>query len=269
MVVGTSRIKFFPSGDLLPSAEALGFRSGGKGTHSSRTLMLAELEAVLAAIPGPAADRAEYAIAIVDANCLQKPTAATRRTSNQRLAELYALDRFVVLFRVLRRLWDVDPEARPQLAMLAAMSRDPLFIASAPPVLVQPVGTEIQRAPIRDALRSSVGERMNEDTLDKVVRNTMSSWTQTGHLQGRTFKFRHRITARPTSVAFALWLASAVGFRGEELLTNGWISALDCSPSSARGLALEAKRIGLIEFRTAGDVIELGLDSLDPGLGRK
>ncbi|KGU92942.1 hypothetical protein X888_3009 [Burkholderia pseudomallei MSHR4377] len=229
--------------------------------------MLTELEAVLAAAPGPV-DRAAYATAIIEGNCLQKPTTSTRRISNQRLAELYALDPSVMLFRVLRKLWDVDVEARPLLAVLTALARDPLFMASALPVLSQPIGFEIQRAPIRDALHKVVGERMNDATLDKVVRNVSSSWTQSGHLQGRTFKFRQRVQAAPAAVTLALWLGSAAGFHGEELFTTGWITALDCTATSARALALEAKRVGLIDLRIAGDVIEFGLDRLDPGLRR-
>ena len=259
-------LQFFPSAPPA-AAEKLGFRFGAKGTHASRTLMLSELEAVLAAAPA-AADRAAFAAAIIENNCLEKPTATTRRISNQRLGELYALDPFVALFRVLRGLWDVDPKARPLLAMLAALARDPLFMASAASVLSQPAGIEIQRAPLREALRKLVGERMNEDTVDKVVRNVSSSWTQTGHLTGRTFKHRQRVSASPTAVAFALWLGNVAGFRGAELLTSGWVATLDCTATSARTLAQEAKRLGLIDLRTAGDVIEFGLDRLDPGLGR-
>ena len=261
-------MEFFPPAGPPASAAKLGFRFGDKGTHSSRTLMFTEIGAVLAAAPGHN-DRAAYAAAIIEGNCLEKATASTRRLSNQRLGELYALDPFIVVFRVMRGLWDVDPNARPLLAMLGALARDPLFMASAGPVLSQPVGIEIQRTPIREALRKLVGERMSDDTLDKVVRNVSSSWTQTGHLTGRTFKLRQRVSAPPTAVAFALWLGNAAGFRGEELLTTGWIAALDCSATSARALSLEAKRIGLIDLRTASDVVEFGLERLDPGLGRK
>jgi hypothetical protein len=109
---------------------------------------------------------------------------------------------------------------------------------------------------------------MNDAVLDKVVRNVSSSWTQTGHLQGRTFKIRRRVQAQPASLAFALYLGHAAGFRGEELLTSGWVAALDRTVSSARALALEAKRVGLIDFRSAEDVIEFGLERLDPGIGR-
>lgn len=259
-------ISFFPPSGPLSSVK-LGFRVGDKGTHSTRTLMFKELEAVLAAAPGPV-DRATYVSAIVDSNCLAKSTNSTRRLTNQRLAELYGLDPFIRLFRIMRKLWTADVASQPLLALLAALARDPLLMASASSVLLQPVGSQIQRGLIRDAIRKHVGERMNDASVDKVVRNVSSSWTQSGHLEGRTFKFRRKVQPSPVAVAFALWLGNAAGFHGEELLTTGWIAALDCTPSSARALAVEAKRIGLIDLRTAADVIEFGLDRLDPGLGR-
>ncbi len=260
-------IEFFPPTGPPTTAEKAGFRFGDKGTHSSRTFMVSELDAVLMAAPGPVS-RGAYAAAIIEGNCLEKATASTRRISNQRLGELYALDPVVAVFRVLRKLWTQDAAARPLLAMLAAVARDPLFMVSARPVLSLPIGTELHRAPVREALYTLVGERMNDDTLDKVVRNVSSSWTQAGHLKGRTFKFRQRVQAQPAAVAFGLWLGQTAGFRGEELLTCGWVAALDCTASSARGLALEAKQVGLIDFRSSGDVIEFGLERLDPGIGR-
>jgi hypothetical protein len=263
----TKPLAFFPPTGPNGVAAKYGFRIGDKGTHSSRTLMLAELSAVLAAAPDNA-DRTDYASTIIEGNCLGKPTASTRRLSNQRLGELYALDPFAPVFRVLRHLWNIDVSARPLLALLAALARDPLFMASAPPILSLPVGVELQRASVRAALRAVVGDRMNDAVLDKVVRNVASSWTQTGHLQGRTFKIRQRVQAQPTSLAFALYLGHAAGFRGEALLTSGWVAALDCTASSARTLTLEAKRLGLIDFRSAEDVIEFGLERLDPGIGR-
>jgi len=43
---------------------------------------------------------------------------------------------------------------------------------------------------------------------------------------------------------------------------------LDCTAVSARDLAVEAKRMGLIDLRIAGDVVDLVLDRLDPAEGR-
>jgi hypothetical protein len=230
--------------------------------------MFGDVGAALLAVPA-AEDRSAYLDAIIESNCLQKPTTATRRLSAQRLTELYALDPRVPLFRVLRFLWFVDSKARPQIAMLAALARDPLFVASAAPVIALPVGTELPRAAIQETLRQSVDDRMNQATLDKVVRNVASSWAQSGHLIGRTFKHRQRITPRPAAIAFALWLAETAGFRGDQLLRNGWIQVLDCTATSARGLAIEAKRLGLIDLRTAEDVTDFGLHRLDPTMGRR
>ncbi len=229
--------------------------------------MIADLETVMASAP-QSAGRKDYAQAIIEGNCLQKATVSTRRLSNQRLGELYALDHAVPLFRVLRRLWAFEAKARPQLAMLAALARDPLFMASAGPVLSLRQGDDLGRASLSEALSEFVGDRLNAAVLDKVVRNVSSSWCQAGHLEGRTFKVRQRVVAQPVSIAYALYLGHAIGFRGEDLLASGWTSALDCTPTEARQLALEANRLDLITFRTAGNALDFGLQRLDPVAAR-
>jgi hypothetical protein len=258
-----SRFSFFPPSGPGPLVEKAGFRGGLVGTHTSRTMMLAELSAIFAALPGSPA-RQEYVDAVVEANCLAKPTTSTRRLTLQRLSELYALDPEVPLFRILRRLWNVDADSRPLLALLAALARDPLLMATAPAILSLPPGTEMVRQSIREALRSAVGDRLNDATLDKVIRNAASSWTQSGHLAGRTFKTRQKVHPSASAIAFALYLGEAVGFQGEGLLTSGWVKALDCRPSEALDAALDAKRIGLLDLRVAGDVFDLNLQRLDP-----
>jgi hypothetical protein len=230
-------------------------------------MMFQELAAVLTAVP-LGTSREEFTEAIVQDNCLGKATAATRRLSNQRLGELYGLDPQMPLFRVLRRLWTIDMPGRPLLALQCAVARDPLLAATVEPVLALLPGSELQRDALRATLKEAVDERLSEATVGKVIRNVASSWQQAGHLVGRTFKKRAAVHATPGSVAFGLYLGHAVGFRGSLLFTTGWISLLDCTPSSARDLAIEAKRIGLIDLRIAGDVIDLALDRLDPTEGR-
>lgn len=229
--------------------------------------MFSELVAVLAAtLDG--ASRAEYAAAIIEGNCLGKATAATRRLTNQRLGELYALDPQTPIFRVLRRLWPVDAAGRPLMALQCAVARDPLLAATVLPVITLTPGSDLQRDAMKAEVRKFVDERLNDATLDKVIRNAASSWAQSGHLVGRTFKKRALVRATPGSVAFGLYLGHAVGFRGAQLFATGWLSLLDCTVASARDLAVEAKRIGLIDLRIAGNVIDLVLDRLDPAEGR-
>lgn len=244
-------------------AEAIGFRLGAKGTHSSRTMMLAELEAVLEATPTDAT-QADYASAIIEANCLSKATVATRRISVQRLRELYGLEPKLPLFRVLRRLWVIDPPGRPLLAALAAVARDPLFAATSPAVVFIPAGMELQRSTMKTSLRDVTGDRLNEAILEKACRNAASSWTQSGHLEGRTIKTRRRVTASAPVVAFALYLAHAAGFRGVGVFSSAWLRMLDCDPSQSRRFASDAKRLDLIDLRMADDVVELDTSRLDP-----
>lgn len=256
-------LKLFAANEPPESAQHAGFRLGAKGTHTSRTVMLEEVTALLQSTQANA-NRADYAQTIIELNCLGKPTSASRRLTNQRLGELYGLDSTLPLFRVFRRLWDLQSAGRPLLAMQCAVARDPLLAATAPYIIALPVGAEFVRDPMAAALRELVGERINESTLNKIVRNTASSWTQSGHLLGRTFKKRQQVHATPPSVAFGLYLAHCAGFRGNELFSSCWIAMLDCPPSVSRQLALEAKRIGLIDLRMSADVIELNLDRLDP-----
>jgi hypothetical protein len=262
-----SAFPLFPTSGVSDRAAKVGFRFGAKGTHTSRTMMLAELEAVLAATPD-AASRMDYAAAIIEGNCLGKATSATRRLTNQRLGELYGLDLRTPIFRVLRRLWSADPAGRPLLALQCAVARDPLLAATVSPVLAMSAGSELQRDAFKAALYEIAEERLNDATVDKVIRNAASSWVQAGHLVGRTFKKRALVRGTPWSVAFGLYLGHAVGFRGAPLFATGWISLLDCAPASARDLAVEAKRIGLIDLRIAGEVVDLVLDRLDPTEGR-
>lgn len=229
--------------------------------------MFEELAALLAAAPKDAV-RGDYAALIVEGNCLAKRTVSTRRLTNQRLGELYGLDPRIPLFRVLRQIWSVDTPGRPLLALQCALARDPLLAATVSPVLALASGSDVQRDAIRAALRDAVDERLSEATLEKVIRNVTSSWEQAGHLVGRTFKKRALVRGTPGSVAFGLYLGHAVGFRGASLFATGWVSLLDCTPVAARDLAIEAKRIGLIDLRVAGDVVDLALNRLDPAEGR-
>lgn len=248
---------------------AAGFRTGAKGTHSSRTMMFDDLLAVLEA-SASTGTRADYVLAITERNCLGKPTAATRRLSAQRLSELYALDPEVPLFRVLRRLWALDAVAGKRLlALLCAIARDPLLAATAGPVLSLAPGSEFVREPMRQAVREVVGGRFNDAILDKIVRNAASTWTQAGHLEGRTFKKRRVVKGSGPSAALALYLAHIAGFRGSELFTSGWFGVLDSTSSTGFDLAIEAKRLGIIDLRMAGDVVDVNLDRLDPGGERR
>ncbi len=239
----------------------MGFRLGDKGTQTSRTIMLEELHQLLAVVPGRV-EAAAYETAVLDDNCLGKRTAATRTLTIQRLSELYALDPQVPLFRIMRDLWEINENSRPLLALLLALARDPLLRATALPVIETPIGKEFARQSMTDALKEVVGERLNDSTLDKVVRNASSSWTQSGHLQGRSRKFRHQAQATPTACAFALLLGYLLGKRGPLLFETPWCRVLDLAIGDVAELAHDAKRMGLLEIKQSGAIIDISFPQL-------
>lgn len=255
--------KLFKPDFETAKAQKLGFRFGARGTHTSRTMMLDDLTAVLSVTAADAA-RDDYIRAIIDDNCLGKQTVSTRRLSKQRMAELYALDPAVPLFAALRYAWEIDRAGRPLIAFLCAVARDPMLAATIPSVLPLAPGAEFRRDDMRFALRQAVGERLSDSILDKVVRNAGSSWTQSGHLEGRTFKRRQRVQPTPGAVAYALYLAHIAGFRGMDLFSSGWLGLLDCAPALAQDLSLEAKRMQLLDLRISGNVVAIRFPQMDP-----
>ena len=243
------------------AASKWGFRTGEVGTHTSRTIMLSELTQLFDAIPAEGS-REDYARAVTEDNCLGKRTAANRRISLQHLRELYALDRQVLLFHALRKIWVRDSRDHALLALLLALARDPLLRATASPVLTTPVGHEFARQPMKDALSEVVGDRLNSDILDKAVRNAASSWTQSGHLQGRGRKNRRQIEATPAATAYALLLGFATGRRGGPLFDTPWCAILDTGPGELIELARAAKQLGLLDLKQAGSILDISFPAL-------
>lgn len=238
-----------------------GFRSGDRGTHTSRTMMLSEFSDLLEHCP-EAEDKEEYVAAIVERNVLRKKTVATRRLTAQRLSELYALDLEVPLFRVLRLLWEGSSESQPMLAFLCASARDPLLRLTAEPVLSTPVGVVPRKEDVISALAEGAGDRFKSSTLDKIARNALSSWTQAGHLEGRTEKVRTAPVITPAVTCYALLLGYMCGARGQLLLNTFWCRLLDAGDSTLYDLAHQASRRGLLVFKHIGNVVEVRFPEL-------
>jgi len=247
-----------------PNADALtafGFRFGDKGTHTSRTIMLHELEALLQSCPKESI-RTEYDQAVIDHNCLGKQTVASRELSAQRLRELYALDPTVPLFRLMRNFWDLDEKSKPLLAIFTALARDPLLRMSAETIIDITPGHELSRQKLVAALTASLRLRLNESTIDKVLRNSASSWTQSGHLNGRMRKVRKRVEPPIAAVTYALLLGFLLGHRGAALLHTLWAQLLDLGEGRILELAIDAKRMGLLEMSQAGGVMMISFNTL-------
>lgn len=237
--------------------ERFGFGFGRGGAHSSRTLMLDELRALLSYVDKSNALKAEYLEAIQTANCLGKRSGKTRTLTFRHLVDLYALDPNFLMFRALRFFWQRDIDGQPLLAVLCAYSRDPIFRATAPFVLEYQEGATVARESLEEFIDNQEPGRFSKATLKSTAQNINSSWTQSGHLSGRVRKMRSRAVPTPGTVSFALLLGYVTGLRGESLFKSDYTRMLDCSFDKTIELAEDASRRGWISLKRVGQVVEV------------
>jgi hypothetical protein len=243
--------------------DRIGFRDGFRGTHSSRTLMFTELQALLNNTPADAAKQA-YQDAIIEDNLLGKPTLSSRKLTAQKLTELYGLEPKIPLFRLMRHYWVLADQAQPQIALLAALARDPLLRTSIDVVLETFPGEALSAQAVEQAIADQNPHRFSEKTLSSIARNIRSTWTQSGHLSGyrQRQKIRTAVQATPASVAYAVAIGYLEGNRGQLLLETKWMKVLDLNPNEAKQLVQEASRRGWLVYRGIGDMIDISLPNL-------
>ncbi|MFM0642181.1 hypothetical protein PQQ63_36450 [Paraburkholderia metrosideri] len=220
-------------------------------------MMLAELRTLLAVVEKADATRTEYLEAIQTANCLGKRSGKTRTLTFRHLADLYALDPSLLVFRALRFFWQRDVDGQPLLAALCAYTRDPIFRATARFVLGLEEGATVAREAMEEFIDAQEPGRFSKSTLESTARNINSSWTQSGNLAGRTRKVRAHAVATPGAASLALLLGYVSGLRGESLFKSDYTQMLDCSFEKTIELAEAASRRGWISLKRVGQVVEV------------
>jgi len=250
-----------PPNDRTERRARLGFRDGDRGTHSSRTLMFKEIELLLEAT-SPEATMADHRRAVVEDNVLGKRTHMTREHTVRKLKALYGLEPILPIYRALRTFWELDEDGRPLLAMLCALARDPLLRMTSDAVLKVPTGSTVAPESLEELLRECVPGRFSQASEHSIARNALSSWTQSGHLEGKLTKIRQRATATPGSTAYALFLAYLEGRTSRRLFDSFWARVLDASVERLMEMALVASQRGLIDYRSAGGMIDVRFPDL-------
>lgn len=220
-------------------------------------MMLEELRLLLGHSDAEAS-RADYTTAVVEHNVLGKPTRKSRELTLRHLASLYGLDAaHNAVFRALRRLWGLDTQAQPVLALAVALARDPLLRATQAFVLAQPIGTSVERSAIEKFLSQTFPERFSPASLKSFAQNVGGTWTAAGLLQGRAHKVRIQPQVSPEAVSLLLFLGYLEGRTGQRLFSSSWTNLLGCPADELEANAKSAAHRGLIVFMNAGGVKEV------------
>ena len=241
----------------LNNLDDLGFELHKTGAHTSRTIMLEELETLLSLFNYEPVKKEEYSIAIIDNNCLNKKTGISRKLTFRDLVVLYGLNPSILLFRALLYFWKRDVNGRPLLALLCALARDSLLRGTVDLIEKTPVGAQLKCEDMMKHLSKIFPARYSQGTLRSISGNINSTWTKTGHLQGRSKKVRAKASPTPGSVSYALLLGYLSGAKGELLFQTEYAKALDCDIHTAMDLAVDSSRKGWIVFKQLGNVIEV------------
>lgn len=259
--MSASRLSAFGFPAASPALETFGLKFSSGGAHISRTMMLAELDAVLAAVP-VGSGAADYREAILQRNVLGKTTDSTRQKSLRHLRELYALDEARPIFGLLRKLHSIDAASLPLLALQVAWARDPLFRATTQPVMDASERERVETASLAQVFEATFPNQYSELNQNKIGRNTASSWTQSGHLAGGAKKTRQHIKPTVVAVTMAFFLGDIAGYHGAAVFSNPWCVLLDLNVERAKAIGQEAHRAGLLNLRAVGEVVELSFPLL-------
>ena len=236
-----------------------GFKDGNHTAHTSRTMMLQEISRLFDLLPDTAGF-SDYSRAVVEDNALEKSTVKNRKLTIRHLKDEYGLSPEIPIFRHLRRLWSINTDARPLLALLCAVGRDPLLRASCDFILGLEVGTSIISSNIEEFIQTKFPDRFSANTLRSVSQNIGSSWTQSGHLEGKVKKIRRRPVTTPENTVYALFLAWLEGYRDNRLLSSPWSRILDRDEHELLEMVAAASRRGLVSFLRVDTVIEIRFD---------
>lgn len=250
------------SRDNLQPESRFGFSQNRGGAHLARTMMLAELRALLAFVDQADAPRTAYRAAVQVANCLGKRSGRTRSLTFKHLTALYGLDPGLLLFRALRYFWSRDPLGQPLLATLCACARDPILRRSVPLLLGLAPGAPLSREAMEEHLDQQAPGRFSPATLRSTAANINATWTQAGLLTGRVHKVRTLAQPTPGAVAYALLLGYLQGGRGELLFHGDYPRLIEGSPEQAMALAEDASRRGWMHLKRMGSVVEVNFPNL-------
>ena len=218
--------------------------------------MLQELVDLVLAVP-ESKNKEQFKNAIIIDNCLGKRSEKSRKLTSEHLVELYSLDPSVPIFRNLLFFWKRDKEAQPLIALLCASCRDSILRKSFRIIFSLPENSILSRETTEKFIDSLVQNRFSAASLKSMAQNINSSWTHSGHLNGKAKKIRTKAIATPAAISYALYLGYLEGARGPELFLTDFVKITDCSKERAIEMAEIAAQRGWINFKRIGNVMEI------------
>ncbi len=221
-----------------------------KTTHTSRTMMLAELSRIMA----HGIEQGSFEVSFTD-NVAGKLSKANKDKTNLSLRYLYRFDPTNPAFSAFVWFWKNSPEAdHPILALLFAISNDFLLSESIEIVQNTPLNQKVTVESLETNLASIHPGRYSPASLRSISQNLASSWKQAGFIRGKVKNIRVQPEISYRVVTFGMLLGYLEGMRGEFLLGSKYIRALCLPESGVRDQISEAAKRDLLQYQYSGHV---------------
>ena len=225
--------------------------------HTSRTIMFAELAAIMAH-----ADHADFQSAL-DGNTTGKATKFNETKTVAFLRKLYGFDTHQSAFRLFAHFWQVaSPTERPLLTLLYAMSRDTLLKESVLVVNQTPTGLKVSTDELASHIAKLYPERYAGTTLLSAAQNLASSWKQAGVLEGKVRSIKKEPPHSALLTAFALLMGYLDGARGGQLFATPYALALMATERAIHEYAHRSALHGYLHYQHLGGVTVVSFDAL-------
>lgn len=241
--------------------EELGFSKNIAGVLTSRSILLYQAVKLFNIYQkvGLAQPPKHY---VIDENRLGIPTLSSRQKTCALLKREYGFSEKIPIFKGLFKLQRIHEEEAGLSLFLLAWTRDALLRYGTSEILDRKPSEVLRTREIFEVISGETENRYRENICGKIVANWMASWTQSGHLSGKSKKTRAQVKAGPVALAFACLLSTLSGEAGEKIFSSVWIQILDLNPQQARELAQKAKEIGLLDVYSMGGVTQISFPCL-------
>lgn len=238
----------------------LGFVTGKTGPHLARSLMQKDLFAYLEYLNEH--PNKSYYESVVEDNCLNKSTLNNRKLTTKHLDLMYGLSECLKVTIGLKYFLGFEKENPALVALLCALSRDPILRSTATFILEYREGERILRTDMERFIDRMDRGRYSPAMLKSLAQNINGSWTFAGYLKGRAEKVRTKVNATPAAVAYAAYLSLLTGNSGLNALRSDYMRLLECNESEALGLLHEASRMGIVVVNKVGQIMEIAFPRL-------
>jgi hypothetical protein len=229
-----------------------------KTIHTSRTIMFAELEKVMAY----SIDGDNFLESLGHNVTGKKSNSGVEKTANY-LKRLYSFDIQFPSFLAFKYFWKItEPNERPLIAFVYAVYQDDLLAESIQVLQGVKLGEKVTVELFEEVIEKYHPNQYSANTRKSTAKNIASSWKQAGFIHGKFKNLRIQPEISYKVACFAFLLAYLKGERGDFIWNSIGVSSLCLYESKLRDLAIECAKKDLMQYQYAGSVTAISFTNL-------